>query len=132
MDMLFLQANATLPRGEVTSTARKGDKWYKQASVGDVLTLKVTESDAVIGRAAVIAVEQSTFAAVLRKAYMNYAAKNATTVFDERREVEASLRLAYGESKDDDIYSVVHFLLLNEPSYADGAAAMTQHGAAIS
>lgn len=127
MDMLFLQANATLPRGEVTSTARKGDKWYKQANVGDVLTLKDTETGTIIGRAAVIAVEQSTYGAVLRKAYMNHAAKGATTVFDERRTVEASLRLAYGESKDDDVYSVVHFLLLND--YADGAAAMTQHGA---
>lgn len=130
MDMLFLQANAKLPRGEVTSTARKGDKWSKQTKPGDVLDLKVTETGALIGRGAVILVEQQTFASVIRKAYQNHAAKATfVTLEAEREAVKASLRAAYGDAKDEDVYTVVHFLVLNdEPRYADGAATMKQHG----
>lgn len=155
MDMLFLQANSKLPRGEVTSTARKGDKWSKQAKPGDVLDLKVTETGALIGRGAVILVEQQTFASVIRKAYQNHAAHKMHATEAEREAVKASLRAAYGDAKDEDVYTVVHFLVLNdypdtpniglattrelideigaraktpEPRYADGAATMKQHG----
>lgn len=131
MDMLFLQANSKLPRGEVTSTARKGDKWSKQAKPGDVLDLKVTETGALIGRGAVILVEQQTFASVIRKAYQNHAAHKLLATEAEREAVKASLRAAYGDAKDEDVYTVVHFLVLNdapEPRYADGAATMKQHG----
>lgn len=115
MDMLFLQANAKLPpRGEVTSTARKGDKWSKQAKPGDVLDLKVTETGALIGRGAVILVEQQTFASVIRKAYQNHAAHKLLATEAEREAVKASLRAAYGDAKDEDVYTVVHFLVLND------------------
>src|SRR5665213_1845019 len=56
-DLKFIAANADLPRGMVTSTARRGTKWSTDVKAGDVVNLLVTESGANIGRAAIVAVQ---------------------------------------------------------------------------
>jgi hypothetical protein len=115
-ELLFIQANATFPRGSVWSTARKGDKWSKDAKPGDVLDLMITESRKHIGRATVVATNLTTF----KEACDNCAADKNHALgpeMDDRvasEALEAGLKAAYGDDlKPDEPFTVLHLIAHN-------------------
>lgn len=106
MDMQYLAANSGLPRGELFATARKGDKWYNQANVGDMLNLTDTATGARFARAVVYDKVLGTREQALSEAQRN-SARNRETLNDE-------LIAAYGPGMPDDIYTIVGLLIINE------------------
>jgi hypothetical protein len=115
-DLKFIKANADLPRGAITSTARRGDKWSKDAQVGDVVNLLVTESGANFGRAVVIRTEVKPLAKVCADCVVdnNHALKVGDADARKPDVLMADLKAAYGEDlKDEEPFTVVHLVVLN-------------------
>lgn len=106
MDMQYIASNATLPRGQVFSTARKGDKWYNQANVGDVLDLTDTVSGNKFARAVVVDKQLGTREQALSEAGLN-SAGNRTALNEQ-------LIAAYGFGMPQDIYSIIGLLIINQ------------------
>lgn len=116
-EMLFLQRNDDVPTGRVTSTARKGDKWTK-AKPGDFLTLRITETKHCFGEAVVTNTEKITGAEILRRFLENHGGKPPA-------ELRQSLAVAYGEFRDEDVFTMVHFICTNRtPESAAAIAAI--------
>jgi hypothetical protein len=74
-DMEFILPNTNIPYGRVTSTARRGRKWFDLATAGDRLRFRFTETGEIFGRAAVVKVELVTLAEVFERATENHAAE---------------------------------------------------------
>lgn len=116
-DLLYIKANADVPRGVVSSSARKGMKWYNNTYVGDVLNLKVTETGEVFGRAVVVAREYIRYDDVLDNASSNHVgvlAKQRGDNTPARFLLASTLEAAYGKSEPQNCFTVLHILPLNE------------------
>jgi hypothetical protein len=104
--------NASIPFGVVTSTARKGRKWFDIATSGDCLEFAFTETGEVFGAAAVVKTELVTFADIIARATENHIA-HAKDTANVKLRLQCDLQSAYGASKDTDEFSIVHFIRLN-------------------
>jgi hypothetical protein len=88
-DLKFIKENAEVPRGGITSTARRGTKWSEEVATGDVVNLLVTESGANFGRAAIIGTKVKTLAEVCADVVTdnNHALAKLATDRDRRERV---------------------------------------------
>ena len=112
----FLERNkGTMPRLQITSTARKGTKWYENAQTGDLLDLVVTETDKSFGRAVVIGTMVVPLSEVLAKPQINHAFFDALLLKQNPTDhLLKALEGAYGKLNDRDLFTVLHFLVIND------------------
>lgn len=59
--LYYIQQNADVPQRRVTSTARRGVKWFNLVSVGDRIALTVKETDEKFGEAVVVLKEVAQY-----------------------------------------------------------------------
>lgn len=109
-DMEFILANGNLPFGRITSTARRGRKWFDLATAGDRLRFRFTETGEIFGRAAVVKVELVTLMDVIDRASENHAAEGDG---DAVSLLQAALVGAYGKLDVTEPFTMVHFIRLN-------------------
>lgn len=104
---------ATLPRFQNVSTARKGDEWRRRVRVGDVVTVSTATHE--FGRAVITGAHGASLAEVIAGADWNHLAISEGAS-DARAQslVRGALTAAYGKLHDDDQFTVLHFLVLNE------------------
>jgi len=102
-DMLFLRVNSNMPFGQITSTARKGRKWFDKVKIGDILTLRYTEDNAEFGGAVVVKVELVSFGELIASEAENHATQTGS---DLRKDLLA----AYGAECESDEWTMVHFV----------------------
>lgn len=112
--MLYLESNSDIPRNVVTSTARKGRKWFDKVKPGDLLELRTTEGGRVLGTAAVVVVERATYLDVLMRADENHTGQRPGLLADPRDVLADELTAAYGAINPTDEFSMVHFVVLNQ------------------
>lgn len=115
--LMYLGNNSVVPGGRVTSTARKGRKWFDLVKVGDVVDLTVTETGECFGKAAVVCKELVTLRDVLENAHHNHVAYGPKVTPDgcsARTVLASELYAAYGELNLPDEYTVLHVLPLAE------------------
>lgn len=116
-DLKYLDENQKPTPGVITTTARKGDKWFKLVKAGDVVNIMIAQSSKVIGRAAVVGVALTDYKTVIERAYDNQVTQRADVKAGALKAEDAlaqELKAAYGEPKDDDVYTVVGLLPLND------------------
>ena len=119
LDLRYLKDNSYIPLGLVSSTARKGRKWFDRVKVGDRVNLVTTEDERKFGEAVVVAKELTTYEAVLENADHNhvahepkevdpFASLSASTALDEE------LTSAYGDIDVDDVFTILHIIPVNQ------------------
>lgn len=115
-EMLYLAANADIPRGVVTSTARRGRKWFDLCRAGDTLLLKTTESGNLLGRAVVTHCELRPLDEVLARAELNHVGQvPLPPQFKSVSERLAhDLTSAYGPMNMSELFTVVSYIVINE------------------
>lgn len=114
-DLFYVAGNAFVPTGVVTSTARRGAKWYNQAQVGDVLNLRITESEDSFGAAVVVAKELVTFADAIENSDHNHVADNPKYAsWDKRTALWTELTSAYGICKPDEEFTLLHIVRVGD------------------
>lgn len=123
--MDYISANAFIPRGLVSSTARRGSKWFDTLRVGDVVRCMITGTPTTICRAVVTDLALTTFEAVLDSATDNHVAFGRSpgdiSVTQVRANLDHALRAAYGNAlRPDAVFSKVFLLRLTAPVGADG------------
>lgn len=112
-DLFYVAGNAFVPTGRVSSTARRGCKWYRDAKVGDAFNLKVTESKESFGIAVLVHKELVTFRDVLVNADHNHTAFNPkykAVGLPADAALFAELRSAYGECSLGEEFTVLHII----------------------
>jgi hypothetical protein len=107
-DLLFLKENAHIPHNVVTSTARKGRKWFDQAKVGDVLMFRTTEDKALFGAGVVVRRELVRWSELLDRHQENHDGRG-------RQPLERALRAAYGDGCENDYWTMLFFVRLTSP-----------------
>lgn len=117
-ELLYVRANNNVPRGRVSSTARRGSKWWDQAAVGDVLQMRNTEDKEPLGRAVVVAKELVTLADVLENADHNHVAFTDFRVLQKKVDAGVVLAEALGRAYGADMlpsepFTILHILPLN-------------------
>lgn len=104
-NLLFVPENDRFPDyGIITSTARRGDKWFKQACVGDALHLLTEHPEPAgmfsNGRAIVLDVQLVSLWEVLKRAHENHVIQgHPTNPQNESTRAEMllqSVKMAYG------------------------------------
>jgi hypothetical protein len=112
----FLESlRGNMPRGQVTSTARKGTKWYERVTTGDLLDLVVTETDKPFGRAVVIGAMVVPLSEVLDKPQANHSFVDAIVLRQNPADhLRKGLEKAYGKLSERDLFTVLHFLVVND------------------
>lgn len=109
----YVAANKFIPDGRVSSTARRGSKWWNKVRVGDVVDLTITETKAVFGQAVIVAIELLPLLAVLDNADHNHVAFEFPDQNPREKLVDALTR-AYGQNLEyDEAFTVLHILPLN-------------------
>lgn len=114
-ELLFIAANAHFPMGQVFSTARRGDKWSKQAKPGDVVDLMITESRKHLGKATVVGSRLTTF----KDAVDNCAADKNCSLSPGMDDSEASaalkgeLEASYKDLTPDEAFTVLSLIAHN-------------------
>ena len=98
--MLYLKANADIPFGVETSTARKSRKWFDLAKPGDTLEFRYTEDNELFGKARVTRRELLTYEQIINCAPENHTGPN----------VVDALMSAYGPSQFGDEFSMIGFI----------------------
>lgn len=111
----YIPANATIPRGRVSSTARRGQKWNNLVAVGDVVLLAGAFNGDVFGKAAVVAKELVSYEVVLENADHNHSSFNpANAGVPKDLALKAELEAAYGANiPATEMFTVLHILPLN-------------------
>jgi hypothetical protein len=111
-DLLYLADNANVPTDKPTSTARKGEKWYRQVSTGDVVNLLITENLKNFGRAAIIKTELVTYKDVIDRAGENHVAYGAKVAKGRAAAdvLAEELESAYGPNEPTDAYTILSIL----------------------
>lgn len=119
--LYYISENGEVPTGQVSSTARRGDKWFNQVEVGDVVALTVTETDKEFGEAAIVLKELATYADVLNNADHNSVAfYNYGDGATAAEKLDRALKAAYGpDLKPDDLFTILHILPLAEADSDD-------------
>jgi len=113
-EILYLRANANIPFGKATSTARKGGKWMK-AKPGDLLELRYTDGNQLFGWAIVIRAELVSLDQCLGRASENHSCQDRP--LDNASDVLADeLRAAYGTLTLADQYTMLHFVRMGDAS----------------
>jgi hypothetical protein len=119
--LLYLKANSDIPRRRITSTARKGRKWFDAVAVGDLLDMRTTErapyskEGEPIARGVVIKVELATFSNVIARANENHTGQRPLPEGKTSSEVlYDELQAAYGDSVSTDVYTMLHFVVIND------------------
>jgi hypothetical protein len=120
-DMLYLASNSDVPRGIVTSTARKGRKWFHQAKVSDTLVLRVTEGNRRFGEAVAVKVELVTLAVVVARAAENHTGQRSLPVpgYSPSEVLQMELAAAYGMDGQNAPYTMVHFVVRTDAEVED-------------
>jgi hypothetical protein len=119
-DMLYLASNSDVPRGIVTSTARKGRKWFDQAKVGDTLGLRVTEGNRRFGEAVVVKTELVTLAQAIARAAENHTGQRPLPAGYSASDVlQMELAAAYGKDGQNSPYTMVHFVIRTDSEVED-------------
>lgn len=116
LDLLYLRSNYGIPTGRVSSTARRGDKWYNQVDVGDIVNLRTTEDGDKIGEAVIVQKELVTLKDVLDNADHNHVAfsEEVNKHVGPAMALAGQLQAAYGtDLKLTETFSVLHILPLN-------------------
>lgn len=111
LKLQYIKANKDIPRGVVTSTARRGTKWYEQVSVGEVVSAVVTETGEEICKAVIVCKERTDFRGVIENAGHNHVGHGYGTQYS-RSALMKALTAAYGDLGDDDVFTVLHILPL--------------------
>lgn len=111
-DLFYLADNSSVPTDRPTSTARKGEKWYRLVTTGDVVNLLITENKKSFGHAAIIKTELVTYKDVIDRAGENHVASGPKVAKGQSvSEVLAQeLAAAYGENADGDAYTILTIL----------------------
>jgi hypothetical protein len=109
--LLYLGANANIPFGRTSSTARKGLKWWGKVSVGDTVEIVETESGKRLGYAAIVAKEVLSYTDVIANADHNHVGVGRSLAQAKQALAEA-LAAAYGENKSYENFTVLHILPL--------------------
>lgn len=117
----YIPDNTTIPRGRVSSTARRGQKWWNLVAVGDVVLMANAVSGDPLGKAVIVAKELVTLEAAIENADHNHTAYNEAKLAaagggkDAASKVLlAELQAAYGDLRMDEPFTVLHILPLNE------------------
>lgn len=122
--LYYISENGEVPTGHVSSTARRGDKWFNQVEAGDVVAMTVTETDKEFGEAVIVLTELATYADVLNNADHNHVAFHDYGDGETAAEkLDRALKAAYGSDiQPGDLFTILHILPLNEPDVeVDGA-----------
>jgi len=111
--MFYIKQNENIPEGMVTSTARKGDKWFDKAKPGDLLELRVYDDggrwDYLIGMGVVTKVERVSHVECLHRAKENHVCQLPLPEGKRAFEVlEQALLAAYGPSEPHEPFTMVH------------------------
>lgn len=113
-DLLYIKANAVVPEGVISSTARRGVKWSEQAKAGDVVHLKVLESQVVFGQAAITKVEVMSYSDVIANARSNHVLwKAGSTDENVAHVLAADLKAAYDPDDKNPIKADEPFTVLS-------------------
>lgn len=114
-DLEYIQDNLDIPDGMVSSTARRGRKWYDRVDVGDVVNIKCVETGEIVGRAAVVLKELMPYHEVIENADHNHVNKAfPANPEDPGTALAAALERAYGPLLLDEEFTVLHILPLND------------------
>lgn len=110
--LYYIAGNAFVPEGKVTSTARRGSKWFDQIKVGEMVNLSMTETDESFGLAIVVHKELIPYITVLDEADHNHVADNPKwSGTPNKKALAAELRSAYGDDiTPGDLFTVLHIL----------------------
>lgn len=110
----YIEANADVPRQVVTSTARRGPKWFESGlEAGDVIELAITETGKVFSRAVVVEIEMGPLWEVLENAHHNHVGHLAPEGHAPYL-LLGELTAAYGSVNLDEPFTVIHILRLEE------------------
>jgi hypothetical protein len=112
----FLARNKSVPRGQITTTARRGVKWYDRAAVGDRLDLIETESGEKFGEAVCVGAQVVPLHEVIAKVQISHSyPEMVRSGKNPHLHLRESLVAAYGgDLRDRDLFTVLHFLVLND------------------
>lgn len=123
-EILFIAANAHFPRGQLWSTARKGEKWMTEAKPGDVLVLMETESKKILGKATLVKARVDTFNGACAAAATDN--NHALMTNDPKAASDAlahDLRAAYGpDLKPHEPFTILHLMSHNEDAVSGSQA----------
>jgi hypothetical protein len=123
-ELLYIPSNRDIPRGTVTSTARRGDKWFNLASPGDMLDLIVegpgNEPGLVdrenIGSAVVAKVELVDYGTVLARANENHVGQlvGGANARSASELLARALTDAYRQIGLHEQFTMLHFIRVND------------------
>lgn len=128
-DLQFIKANATIPHGAIFSTARRGDKWWQQAKIGDVMNCVITESGQHFAQAVVVDKRLDTFGKVVANciADNNHALPHDRSKLSDAEAsaaLERGLKAAYGaDLTPTEPFTVLKLVALNTDSQTPQASA---------
>lgn len=110
--LYYVAPNAFVPEGEVSSSARRGRKWFDLVNEGDMLNLCITESDESFGVAVVVAKELLPYRDVIDEAIHNHVASNPKWEgIPPEHALAVELQAAYGSDIDPrEDFTVLHLI----------------------
>jgi len=115
----FVPGNDEFPAsGVLTSTARRGDKWFNKAKPGELLDLMLVKNDENVrrlGQAVVIGVELTSLEAILEDAASNHAIQAADfnlSPSEKRKLLADALERAYGPLESTEVFTKLSFMIL--------------------
>lgn len=119
MTMLYVEANKRIPTGVVSSSARKGRKWFDDLMVGEVFRCVNKDTGDLITRAVCVRKELLPYRDVILTAYDNHVAwenpelRTYTPAVMHSRRLQEALQAAYGSNIcEDEPFSKIHLLPL--------------------
>lgn len=114
--LLYIGANSDVPFGRVSSTARRGDKWFNKVAIGDLVNLQVTETGETFGQAVIVEKELLPLADVLDNADHNHVAfKNVDKHIASAQALYAALRDCYGSDLNAlEPFTVLHIIPIGQ------------------
>lgn len=115
LPLFYIPSNAFVPLGKVTSTARRGRKWFDAVEVGDTVNLCITEVGTSFGLAIVVAKELTTYEDAINEASHNHCAFNPKydhARFGPQGILAAELCAAYGNVDNDEAFTILHIVVL--------------------
>jgi hypothetical protein len=121
--LYYIENNAFVPVGVVSSSARRGTKWDGLVKVGDRVALTITETGEKFGEAVIVHKEVVRYVDVLDNAATNHVAFNLETAGKAAGdELEATLCAAYGHDIAwDEAFTVLHLVVINRDEEDDDA-----------
>lgn len=107
--LLYISANSDVPFGRVSSTARRGDKWFNKVGIGDLVNLQITGGET-FGQAVIVEKELLPLGVVLENADHNHV---AFTRVDKHSSAAHALYSALRDCYGDDLNALELFTVLH-------------------